>query len=511
MTLFGERYEVGALIGAGGMSDVFVAKDLRLNREVALKVLRSDLNREQTFVTRFRKEALAAAGLSHPGIVAVYDSGESPAPYIVMELIQGKTLRDLIDGPIDSKLAIQIAEGILQALAYSHSNGIVHRDIKPGNIMITDQGDVKVMDFGIARALDDVSATMTATWNVVGTAQYLSPEQASGEVADARSDLYSVGCVLYEMLTGRPPFVGDTPVSIAFQHVSAELIPPSKINSAINPQFDHFLSVVMAKDPANRYQDANSMLADLHRIRTGQTITTEIVRPRKKKNRLWQAVAGVLALGLIAVGGFAITSRDGSITGIEVPNVVGLTESDASAQLSAFKVVVNRAHDSKIPVDRVASQSPLATSRAKRGSVVTITISDGPGDTVVPLDLVGLTLSDARDALAAAGLNVAAIDAVPSDKSIGIVLGVDPIPGSTIPAGSGVTLQIANGNVAVPNLVGQSAIQARTTLTQAGFLMREIYSYDVNQQVGIVLAQAPEPGSQLQIGSQVTVTINKQS
>ena len=268
MSIFGERYEIGALIGAGGMSDVFVAKDLRLNREVAVKVLRSDLNREQTFVTRFRKEALAAAGLSHPGIVAVYDSGEEPAPYIVMELVQGKTLRELINGPIDPKTAIQITEGILQALAYSHANGIVHRDIKPGNIMITDHGDIKVMDFGIARALDDVSATMTATWNVVGTAQYLSPEQASGETADNRSDLYSVGCVLYEMLTGKPPFSGDTPVSIAFQHVSADLIPPSKINPALDQQFDHFLSVVMAKNPANRYQDANSMLADLHRIRT---------------------------------------------------------------------------------------------------------------------------------------------------------------------------------------------------------------------------------------------------
>ena len=510
MTLFGERYELGALIGAGGMSDVFVAKDLRLNREVAVKVLRSDLNREQTFVTRFRKEALAAAGLSHPGIVAVYDSGENPAPYIVMELLPGKTLRELINGPVDPKTSVQIVEGILQALAYSHANGIVHRDIKPGNIMITDQGDVKVMDFGIARALDDVSATMTATWNVVGTAQYLSPEQASGEVADARSDLYSVGCVLYEMLTGRPPFIGDTPVSIAFQHVSGELIPPSKINPAVDPQFDHFLSVVMAKDPANRYQDANSMLGDLHRIKTGQTITTEIVRTKKKKNRTWQFVAGTLALLLVAVGGYAIQGQS-SVSGISVPNVVGLSQSDAAAQLSAFKVVVNHSHDSKIPIDRVASQSPLATSRAKKGSVVTVTISDGPGDTVIPVDLIGMTLTDARSALTAAGLTISAIDAIPSDKAIGTVISVDPVGGSTIAAGSGITLQIANGNVAVPNLVGQTSIQAMTTLTQVGFLIKEIFSYDANQPIGVVLAQAPAPDTQLQIGSQVTVTINKQS
>jgi serine/threonine-protein kinase len=212
----------------------------------------------------------------------------------------------------------------------------------------------------------------------------------------------------------------------------------------------------------------------------------------------------------VVVGAFAL--KDGAgVSGILVPNVVGLTESDASAQLSSFKVVINHAHDSRTPIDRVASQSPLATSRAKKGSVVTITISDGPGDAMVPMDLVGMTLTDARSALAAVGLTIAAIDAVPSDKSIGTVLAVEPVGGSTLTAGNGVTLQIANGNVAVPNLVGQSAIQARTTLTQAGFLMREIYSYDSNQAVGIVLAQAPAPDTQLQIGSQITVTINKQS
>lgn len=510
MTMFGDRYQVGALIGAGGMSDVYSAKDLRLNRDVAIKVLRSDLNKEHTFVTRFRKEALAAAGLNHPGIVSVYDSGEEPAPYIVMEMVHGKTLRAVIqEGPVNTKDAIEITEGILQALAYSHSKGIVHRDIKPGNIMITENGDVKVMDFGIARALDDVSSTMTATFNVVGTAQYLSPEQAMGEVADNRSDLYSVGCVLYEMLTGRPPYVGDTPVSIAFQHVSGELIPPCKLRSDLPPQFDHFLSVVMAKDPNNRYQDANAMLADLHRIRSGHTITTEIVKPKKPKRYLWQSLVAVLALAIFGIGTYAVSNKGTDL--VAVPNVIGLNESDASSQLAAFKVVVQHSHDSRIPASRVAAQDPLATSKVKKGSVITIIISDGPGDTAIPLGLVGMSLNDARTALSAAGLVVSAIDAVPSDKSIGTILDVTPEVGSTVPAGSGVTLQIANGNVAVPELVGQTAVQARTVLTQAGFLIKEIYSYDATQPLDIVLAQAPEADSQQQIGSQVTITINRQS
>ena len=212
LKVFGNRYAIGEMIGTGGMADVYIGEDQRLSRKVAVKVLRSDLARDPSFVARFRKEALAAAGLNHPGIVAVYDSGEeNNSPYIVMELVSGQTLRQKLQaGQLPLSTSLEIIKGILQALDYSHNKGIIHRDIKPSNIMITDSGDIKVMDFGIARATDDIGATLTNTWNVVGTAQYLSPEQATGEMADGRSDLYSLGCLMYELLTGRPPFTGDT-------------------------------------------------------------------------------------------------------------------------------------------------------------------------------------------------------------------------------------------------------------------------------------------------------------
>jgi len=213
LKVFGNRYEIGEMIGTGGMADVYIGEDQRLSRKVAVKVLRSDLARDPSFVARFRKEALAAAGLNHPGIVAVYDSGEEGAnSYIVMELVTGHTLREEIQKSkkLTVERSLEIIDGVLDALSYSHTNGIIHRDVKPGNIMLTDSGDVKVMDFGIARAMDDIGATMTSTWNVVGTAQYLSPEQATGEAADLRSDIYSVGCLLYELVTGQPPFTGLT-------------------------------------------------------------------------------------------------------------------------------------------------------------------------------------------------------------------------------------------------------------------------------------------------------------
>ena len=511
MTLLGGRYAVGEMIGTGGMADVYIAQDERLARKVAVKILRSDLAKDPSFVARFRKEAFAAAGLNHPGIVAVYDSGEDPAPYIVMELISGHTLRELIHRgeriPLDR--ALEIGEGILAALEYSHERGIVHRDIKPANIMITDMGDVKVMDFGIARAMDDFGATLTSTWNIVGTAQYLSPEQAMGDTADARSDIYSTGCLLFEVLTGRPPFTGDTPVSIAYQHVSGELPKPSSIQPTLPGDIDVLLSVALAKKSHDRYQSAGLMLDDLHRVRTGQAVTTKIARTKVSRRTVLTSVVALVTALAVAAGGAFLSRSDSTVGTDGIPNVVGLTQIAAQALLTDYTITIQRAHDSRIPKDRVASQFPLATTRAAKGSGVIITISDGPGDAIVPTDLVGLSLIDARSSLAAVGLVIASTQAVPSDRPQGTVLKVSPEPGSTISAGSGVVLQIASGEVEVPSLIGIDAIQAKTLLVQAGFLVREVEAFDSSQPPGVVIRQAPDGGTTQTIGQPVTITINK--
>ena len=505
------------MIGTGGMSDVFIADDLRLHREVAVKVLRSDLARDPSFVTRFNKEALSVAALNHPGIVSVYDSGkeETPSgvmPYIVMEYVEGKTLREIIHKGERFPLqrAVEIVEGILTALQYSHKNGIVHRDIKPGNIMITDSGDTKVMDFGIARALADSGATLTSTWNIVGTAQYLSPEQATGGQADARSDLYSVGCLFYELVSGKPPFSGETPVAIAYQHVSTPLTPVTEIEPSLDPALNNFFSVSLAKDPADRYQSANAMLKDLKKLAKGEGITTQIPRTKKPMNR--NRIAALVLSLVVLIGGasFFIFNPTSSVI-VDLPNVVGLTEAQAREQLSGFTITIQRAPDPRIPRDRVSNQLPLATTRVSQGSSVTLTLSDGPGDAIVPIGLVGKPLEEVRTALVAAGLRVSRTVAIDSEQEPGIVLKVTPEPGSTVEAGTGVVLEIASGNVQVPQLVGVTEIEARTLLTQAGFLVKTVEAYDANQPIGVVLAQAPSAGETKIIGSSVTITINKAS
>ena len=515
--ILGERYELGAMIGTGGMADVYLAQDVRLNRQVAIKILRSDLARDPSFVTRFNKEALSVAALNHPGIVSVYDSGkeDSPSgamPYIVMEYVEGKTLREIVNKGERFALnrAVEITEGILIALQYSHKNGIIHRDIKPGNIMITDNGDVKVMDFGIARALADTGATMTSTWNIIGTAQYLSPEQATGTQADARSDLYSVGCLLYELLAGRPPFTGDTPVAIAYQHVSAPLIPITEIQESLDPALNAFFSIALAKDANERYQSANAMLKDLKKLVKGEGITTQIpkqMRKEKARNRI-AALSIALVLLVGGVSYFILSPNQSSVTRV-LPNVVGLTEAQARQELAGLTITIQRAPDPRIPRDRVASQLPLATIRVSDGSAVTLTISDGPGDAIVPTGLLGKPLEEVRAALTAAGLRVSRTIAIDSEQEPGIVLKISPEPGSTVEAGTGVVLEIASGNISVPSLVGRTEIEARTILTQAGFLVKIVEAYDVNQVIGSVLAQAPSAGEVKLIGSSVTITINK--
>ena len=515
--VLGERYELGAMIGTGGMADVYLAQDVRLNRQVAIKILRSDLARDPSFVTRFNKEALSVAALNHPGIVSVYDSGkeDSPSgamPYIVMEYVEGKTLRELVNKGERFALnrAVEITEGILIALQYSHKNGIIHRDIKPGNIMITDNGDVKVMDFGIARALADTGATMTSTWNIIGTAQYLSPEQATGTQADARSDLYSVGCLLYELLAGRPPFTGDTPVAIAYQHVSAPLIPITEIQESLNPDLNAFFSIALAKDANERYQSANAMLKDLKKLIKGEGITTQIpkqIRKEKARNRI-AALSIALILLVGGVSYFIFNPNQSAVTRV-LPNVVGLTEAQARQELAGLTITIQRAPDPRIPRDRVASQLPLATIRVSDGSAVTLTISDGPGDAIVPTGLLGKPLEEVRAALTAAGLRVSRTIAIDSEQEPGIVLKISPEPGSTVEAGTGVVLEIASGNISVPSLVGRTEIEARTILTQAGFLVKIVEAYDANQVIGSVLAQAPSAGEIKLIGSSVTITINK--
>src|SRR5579863_5149955 len=286
--LLGDRYELEGVVGRGGMAEVYRARDLRLDRVVAIKTLRTDLARDQTFQARFRREAQSAASLNNPSIVAVYDTGEdmstgTPIPFIVMEYVDGKTVRELLNEGhrLLPERILEIVSGVLRALEYSHQAGIVHRDIKPGNVMVTRNGDIKVMDFGIARAMSDAQATMTQTAQVIGTAQYLSPEQARGERVDARSDLYSTGCLMYELLTGRPPFTGDSPVAIAYQHVRENPVPPSRLDPDMPPWADAIVLRAMAKSPNDRYQSAAEMQADIQRAASGIITEERVLFPGK--------------------------------------------------------------------------------------------------------------------------------------------------------------------------------------------------------------------------------------
>lgn len=503
--LLGGRYELDGVVGRGGMAEVYRARDLRLDRVVAVKTLREDLARDQTFQARFRREAQSAASLNHPAIVAVYDTGEdnsgtSHVPFIVMEYVDGRTIRDLLkdDRRLLPERALEITDGVLRALDYSHRNGIVHRDIKPGNVMLTRSGEIKVMDFGIARAVADSQATMTQTAQVIGTAQYLSPEQARGERVDFRSDLYSVGCLLYELLTGRPPFTGDSPVSIAYQHVRENPVPPTRVDPELPAWADAIVLKAMAKNPADRYQSANEMRSDIQRALSGFPVagpgrgpggyggTTrldamgptqvqdgeglppyEYGRPdggesgppsgrgsRRRKRKVWPWVTAIVLILVIAVGAgvYKLISSTGS--GIAVPDLVGHNLTAAENQLTSLDLKYNAVPRSTpgATTQKVIKTTPPSGKFVPKGSTVRLVYTVRPGKKLIP-PVQGQTKSQALDTLRKAGFtNIAQIPiTVPSTVyKQGQVVGTTPPAGQRVSPDTQITLKVSGGGVAVP-------------------------------------------------------------
>ncbi|MEI6372299.1 MAG: Stk1 family PASTA domain-containing Ser/Thr kinase, partial [Actinomycetes bacterium] len=519
MTALGDRYEIGPVIGRGGMAEVHEGRDVRLGRRVAIKIMRADLARDPSFQARFRREAQSAAGLNHPNIVAVYDTGEEivgdgsqaiRVPFIVMEYVDGMTLRELLNSGrrLLPERALEITAGILAALDYSHRHGIVHRDIKPANIMLTRTGEAKVMDFGIARALADSSGTMTQTSAVLGTAQYLSPEQARGEIVDARSDLYSTGCLLYELLTTRPPFTGDSPVSIAYQHVSEAAAPPSQVDSSVPAAVDAVVMKALAKDPGDRYSSAAEMRADVERAMAGLPVTAAMVPaalvheptmamaavggaavapPPEPRRSPWVWIGVTIAV-LALIGGIALLGLKlfGSpeIKKVAVPTLSGLTVPQARAKLATAGLVLGQqtpATSPDKPKDTIIGQQPGAGEQSDAGQPVNVTVSTGKEQTTVP-NLVGLaSVNDARAALTNNKLILGKVTAVNSDQPEGYVLASEPSSGTQVPEGSSVAISVSNGKVAVPDVQGKTEAQARSDLANAGFEVNV-----VNQEDGTV-------------------------
>ena len=577
--LLGGRYEVGDLLGRGGMAEVHHGYDTRLSRPVAIKMLRSDLARDSSLLNRFRREAQSAAGLNHASIVAVYDSGEDHVtdigetprtiPYIVMEYVEGQTLRQLLGehSPLDPAHAARITEGILDALAYSHRMGIVHRDIKPANVMIGKHGEIKVMDFGIARAVADANATMTQTQAVMGTAQYLSPEQAQGQHVDARSDLYSTGCLLFELLTGRPPFQGDSPVAIAYQHVGEPPPHPSSFNPDVDPALDAVVLHALEKDREARYQDATAFRADLQAARLGRPISdaargtalasgaatlargagaagaaTTVIpeaqagesdeyvppdgngntatlpavghdpddEPRKRRGLAYVLlVLAVLgALALIVLFGKGLLDRPPATTAkVTVPTVVGQPRATAEAAVRAAGLVpeVNEVASPK-EVDTVVDQNPEGGGSAPRGSTVELSVSSGP-DTVAVPDLSGYSAAEAKVALENLGLKVGKTDQVDdTEVDKGKIVSTDPAAGQTVPVDTAVTLKVSSGLATVPDLTQKQLSDAVSELSDKGFHYKTKL-VPSKEAEGTVLKQSVKAGTKVDYGTTVTLTV----
>ena len=529
---------MGALIGRGGMSDVHLGSDTRLGRQVAIKLLKPQLATDPAFRMRFRQEAQSAARMAHPTIVRVFDAGEETIvdpsgqevqlPFIVMEYVEGRLLRDIIhDGPLEPAAAVRVIDGVLTALEYSHRAGVVHRDIKPGNIMITTTGQVKVMDFGIARAVSDSSTTVAQTTAILGTASYFSPEQAKGETVDARTDLYSTGVVLFEMLTGRPPFRGDTPVAVAYQHVSERPVKPSVINPKVSPALDSVVLHALVKDREQRYQTAAEFRADVdtaasgrvpvHRepdqsallfgAPTGSLSSSELAlrqltedetmtRTQRRPPAIW-IWSGILAVVVIVVAvmywAFNLQPSNDLPSNVrEVPSLTGMTYEEGAGALQELGLPATPFEETSdsVPAGEVVRTDPPAGEIVDVGTTVSVYVSTGRQSVTVP-DLRNKTLEQAKADLATLGLTAGSetrenSPTVPAD----IVLGTAPEPNASVPVGSTVDFRISNGMVTLTDLTGQSLAAATSYLSA--------------ENLQLTATPKPDPACPAQPGSPVT-------
>ena len=548
-TLFDGRYRILRKLGTGGMANVYLAEDEVLGRRVAIKILNDRHAGDDQFVERFRREAKNAAGLSHPNIVSIYDRGEAEGTYyIAMEYLDGRSLKELIvgRGPAPVNVAIDYARQILAAIRFAHRHGIVHRDIKPHNVLVDGEGRLKVMDFGIARA---GASQMTEAGSIIGTAQYLSPEQAKGAPVDQTSDLYSVGVVLYELLTGVVPFSGETPVEIAMKHLSSAPEPPSARRAEIPRELDYIVLRALAKDPSDRYQSAEEMDADLTRVARGagvspateEAATAIIARPpptavteitsrtqgvpyappaayydydEPRRRAIWPWFVALLFVAAAIVGGYFLYDQiqsqlSGSKT-VAVENYLQLREIDAVKKIRAkgLRVQVVRQYNAKVDETYVFKQDPQPGERIAKGNYVTIFSSLGPPKTEVP-DVRGEKVDQALADLQNANLKGHAIN-VDSDQPQGEVVSQRPSGGASVVQGSTVTLRVSNGPkpIAVPNVIGSSFESANSALLGKGFAVART-DVQSDQPKDTVIGMDPAPGTYQPPGTTIHLQVSK--
>ena len=548
--IIGNRYEILQEAGNGGMATVYKAKDHVLNRFVAVKVLKDEYTTDADFIKRFNTEAQSAASLSHPNIVSIFDVGheeENNLYYIVMELIKGKTLKEIInkDGALSWKWAVNIAMQIASALELAHKNGIIHRDIKPHNIIITEDGVAKVTDFGIAKAVSN--STITAFGTTIGSVHYFSPEQAKGGVTDAKSDLYSLGVVMYEMLTGKVPFDADTPVSVALKHMQEDPVPPIEINDEIPSAVNQIVMKAMQKDPINRYQSATEMLADLSKAlkdpdgdfviienkdggytRVMQAVTDDQINNNSKKAKekgiaayfkrhpKTKVIAFILSLFLLFVIVFLITkiALDGGITNkVAVPDFTGKTQAEAQATADSLKLNldISQAASSDVAVGSIISQDPPSSSdKIAEGSTIKIVVSKGPETTELP-DLSGKSLDDAKKIADEIGIVLKEETENSDTVAEGNIIKQDTKKGTLVKSGDVVTVHVSTGvaKTTVPTVVGMDEGTAKATLTNANLKANITYTSDETQTTGKVLSQSIEQGKEIAKGSTIDLTVNK--